>query len=71
MTPENKLAVVEKLSDCLSYIEEAARCLQFEPAPSSGAEKPTGLPSFEYMVKLAAERGKKEVGEFCELLKMM
>ena len=71
MTPENKLAIVERLSDCLNYIEEAARCLQFEPGPSSETGKQAELPSFEYMVKLAAERGKKEVGEFCEILKMM
>ena len=71
MSPEKKLAIVEGLGDCLNYIEESGRCLQFEPGPISGLEGQTQFPSFEYMVRLAAERGKKEVGEFCEVLKML
>ena len=71
MSPEKKLTIVEGLSDCLNYIEECGRCLQFEPAPISGPEGKNQFPSFEYMVRLAAEKGKKEVGKFCEVLKML
>ena len=71
MSPEKKLSMVEGLSDCLNYLEESGRCLQFEPGPISGPDGPTQFPSFEYMVRLAAERAKKEVGEFCEVLKML
>ena len=71
MSPEKKLGMVERLSDCLNYLEESGRCLQFEPGPASGPNGPTQYPSFEYMVRLAAERAKKEVGEFCEVLKML
>ena len=70
-SPEKKLSMVEGLSDCLNYLEESGRCLQFEPGPISGPEGPTQFPSFEYMVRLSAERAKKEVGEFCEVLKML
>ena len=71
MSPEKKLGMVEGLSDCLNYLEESGKCLQFEPGPIAGPNGPTQYPSFEYMVRLAAERAKKEVGEFCEVLKML
>lgn len=71
MSPEKKLSMVEGLSDCLNYLEESGRCLQFEPAPVSGTEGPTQFPSFEYTIRLTAERAKKEVGKFCEVLKML
>ena len=71
MSPEKKLSMVEGLSDCLNYLEESGRCLKFETGPISRPEGPTQFPSFEYMVRLAEARSKKEVGKFCEVLKML
>ena len=66
MSPEKKLGMVEGLSDCLNYLEESGKCLQFEPGPIAGKNGPTQYPSFEYMVRLAAERAKKKLESFAK-----
>lgn len=60
VSADRKLDMVEALGQCLGYIEETTGCLQFEREGT-----------FEYMVKLASQKARADVSNFCERLKSL